>query len=415
MIRLCSEIDCTGCSACFNICGRDAISMKPDEKGFLRPLIDNARCVECGLCMKVCPILNEHDIKKPEHQEALKGWAKDNEIVSNSSSGGVFTLLAQKVLYENGSVYGASFDAESWNLRHIRIDSLEDLPQLQGSKYLQSDIHKTYRQARADLVAGRKVIFVGTPCQIAGLHFVLQHKEYPNLLTVDLVCHGVPSPMIFRHYVDYLNQQENSELVKYSFREKYWCWTRYNSLAIFKSGSKRRGKWEEDPYMRGFLRELFLRDSCHNCRFANMNRQGDITLADYWAYTRKPGEQRNRERGCSLILMNTDKGRDSIANIKQEVISYPLSIEEASLGNQALHHCFPKNPQSEAFWNDFRKEGFKGTIDKYLYPERPDLYYQIIYRFGYKSPALLVFRVLRKIYHVGKCFVQELNKIISHG
>lgn len=405
MIQLCNYKDCTGCSACSSYCGQKAIQMHFDKKGFLRPIIDVEKCVACGACVKVCPILNEKEIRKPTYQTARKGWAKDDGIISKSSSGGIFSLLAALVLEKKGHVYGACFDRLNWRLHHVKVDRIEDLELLRGSKYLQSELGETYKEVRNDLGKGVIVLYVGTPCQIAGLHFYLRHKEYPNLLTVDLVCHGVPSPDVFKAYTNYLEKTEKSKLVNYQFREKRWCWTRFNSLAIFENGSESRGKWEEDLWMRGFLRELFLRDSCYNCRFANMNRQGDITLADYWAYRHKHGEIRNKEKGCSLILMNNDKGRNLIDQVMPQMISYPMSIEEACMGNQALKRCFPKNPLSDSFWNDFFGKGFEGIIDKYLYPEPIPLHYRLIYKYGKDSLFFQSYLLAKKIYHTLKTII----------
>jgi len=407
MVKLCDNIDCTGCSACSNTCGQGAILMQPNNKGFLHPIIDTEKCIVCGACMKVCPILNENEFRKPSDQTARKGWAHDDNIVSNSSSGGLFTLLADYVLENKGHVYGACFDTINWKLQHVKVDNFNDLEQLRGSKYLQSEIRDAYKEVRKDLNNGKEVLFVGTPCQISGLHFFLHNKKYPNLLTVDLVCHGVPSPVVFKAYTDYLRDLKGSDLVQYYFREKKWCWTRFNSLAVFKNGSVSRGKWEEDIYMRGFLRELFLRDSCHNCRFANMNRQGDITLADYWAYRHKRGEIRNKERGCSLILMNNEKGREVIRQILPRMVSYPMSIEEARIGNQALSKCFPKNPLSDSFWKDFHDKGFSGIIDKYLYPEPIPIYYRLIYKFGKSSLFFKFYIIIRKVFQLGKIVISR--------
>lgn len=410
-IQLCNSTDCTGCATCKNVCGQSAISMLPDLKGFLHPIINDERCIACGACVNACPILNENNFRIPSSQTARKGWAKNDDIVSKSSSGGVFSLVAEQILSKKGHVYGACFDTSTWKLHHVCVDNYDHIDQLRGSKYVQSDIGETFKDAKKDILSGIDVLFVGTPCQIAGLHSFLHHKEYPNLITIDLVCHGVPSPDVFIAFTEFLNESEGSELVNYSFREKKWCWTRFNSLAIFKNGSVKRGKWEEDPYMRGFLRELFLRDSCHHCRFANMNRQGDITLADYWAYKHKHGEENNRERGCSLILMNNDKARNVIHQSLSLMTSYPITIEEAMMGNQALKKCFPKNPISVSFWDDFRGKGFKGVVEKYLYPEPIPLHYRLIYNFGKDSVITRIHTLSKDFLRVVKMIMKRILKI----
>ena len=381
-IKLCDKELCTGCMACYNACPHGSISVTTDDEGFAVPIINHDTCLKCGKCTRVCPILNE--LNQVEKQTAYKGWTRDDELLKNSSSGGVFSLLSSQVLADGGYVYGAAFD-EKLELRHISAHTEEEMPRLRGSKYVQSYIGETFREIKKGLDDGKKVLFCGTPCQVAGLNGFLGKKDYPKLLTVDLVCHGVPSPKVFKSFKEWLENENYSQIEEYKFRDKKWCWTRYNSLVTFKNGAKHYGKWEEDPWMRGFLREYFLRPSCHHCKFANMNRQSDITLADYWSYICKKGEINNRERGCSLVLCNTDKGRKAVELCKGEMICYPITINEVRRCNRALNGCFPASPLREQFWKDYKSLPFDTLIMKYMYAEAIPTHYRLVYKYGNSS------------------------------
>lgn len=383
-IKLCGEDLCTGCMACYNKCIHGAIDVKIDDEGFFSPAINKDKCIKCGLCVSACPILNEFGkLDKTYKQCAYKGWAQDSEIVATSSSGGIFSLLSDSVLSSNGYVYGAAFD-DNFILRHCCVHSRNDISKLRGSKYVQSYIGDIYVDIKKKLDEGRNVLFCGTPCQVSGLNYFLK-KIYPNLLTVDLVCHGVPSPKVFKAYSNWLKEFMNSEIVSYNFRDKKWSWKRFNSLVSFKNNVQYIGKWEEDPWMRGFLRNLFLRPSCHHCKFSNMNRQGDITLADYWSYTCKKGEIDNKDTGCSLILLNSIKGHVAFNLCCSKMFYYPISIDEARKCNPALNNSFPENPLRNQFWKDFNSLEFSDIVRKYMSPDVISLQYRYIYKYGRDS------------------------------
>ena len=382
MPQLARHEDCTGCMACYNACPHGSISINTDEEGFVVPVINHDTCLKCGKCMRACPILNE--LKPVEAQTAFKGWARDEELLKNSSSGGVFSLLSSQVLADGGYVYGAAFD-ENLELRHISAHTEDEMPKLRGSKYVQSFIGESFRKIKEKLDEGSSVLFCGTPCQVAGLNGFLGKKDYPKLLTVDLVCHGVPSPKVFRSFKEWLEHENNSKISAYGFRDKKWSWLKFNSKVIFENGNRHYGTWEEDPWMRGFLREYFLRQSCHHCKFANMNRQSDITLADFWSYYPKKGEVKNNDNGCSLILVNTKKGRDAFEACKPRMHCYRITLDEARRCNQALNRCFPESPMRAEFWKDYNCKPFNDLIDKYMYPEEISGHYQMVYKYGKDS------------------------------
>ena len=395
--NLCDNQKCTGCLACYNVCRHDAIALKTNDEGFVYPEVQLDVCSGCKLCEKVCPIINEL-FKNPVSNIAYAAWAKDKKILRNSSSGGIYSIVSNYVFKNGGIVFGAAFDKD-WNLHHIATSNEAEFSKTRGSKYVQSYIGTTYRDVEHLLSHGRMVLFSGTPCQISGLksYLELTKCETKNLYTIDLVCHGVPSPLVFKSYIDYLGKKHNSPIVGFAYRDKRWSWHRFNFKATFKNGRKYYGKWEEDFFLRGFLREYFLRHSCHSCAFATEQRCGDFTLCDYWGYYKKVGEIENNDMGVSLVIPNNNKAKDLYSRIITNIVSYEREILEAMKCNQAFHSCFAVSPLRDDFWKDFREKRFEGIIGSYLYPEEIKPQFQRIYKYGRK----------------GKMFLDELNKFAS--
>ena len=437
MIELCKPEDCTGCMACGNACRHGAIEFVQNEEGFLHPKINVEKCVECKMCVRACPILTPcSPAGTQEEKQVFAAWAKDEEIRMESSSGGIFSVLAKDMLSRGGIVFGAAFD-ENFKLRHIGVEDEKSLEKLRGSKYVQSEIGDAFVRVERFLKSGRNVLFSGTPCQIAGLRMFLR-KSYENLLTIDIVCHGVPSPLVFQSYKTWLEIQLGSPLVVYKFRDKRWSWKNYNTKAsplggrrfqhesLFANNNKESnnakdlssdlspskgklqhesplradkdgtllGTWQEDPWMRGFLREYFLREGCHSCRFANVNRPADITLADYWGYHARKGAFRDDDRGISMVMINNNHGKKAFEKIKSDLVFIETPVDEAVRGNPALSRCFPPSSRREEFWADFRKEGYAGTLEKYMYPEPVGLVLRALYRNGRNSFQYFAVRAL---------------------
>lgn len=303
--------------------------MKADEEGFFYPVIDKSVCVECGLCEKVCPF----DNPRYEHTEpqAYATYVKDENQRMQSTSGGIFYAIAKWIVEQGGIVYGAAFD-ECFKLRHIGVDTVEGLQQLRGSKYLQSDLQQTFSEIRQYLKDGRWVYFVGVGCQVAGLKSFLR-KEYDTLVTSDLVCHGTPSQQMFDWHLDYLRQKEKGEIISYSFRDcRGW-----GGCETYEYISQTRGKgicrlysYELSPYLYSFMYAFNYRYSCYNCKFAKVPRQGDITLADYWG-VRKFFPRMDTSKGVSLVLVNSEKGREVWEHVKDTLIYYLSCVEDAAV------------------------------------------------------------------------------------
>lgn len=320
MIHIKNKEQCCGCSACLHICPKHSISFKEDKEGFLYPEIDTKTCVNCGLCEKVCPVINQNDERQPLNVFAAKH--PDDEIRMSSSSGGIFTLLAEQIIAEGGVVFGAKFN-ENWEVVHDFAETKEGLIPFRGSKYVQSRIGDAYVNAESFLKSGRKVMFTGTPCQIAGLKNYLR-KEYENLLAVDFVCHGVPSPMVWRKYLNeeiarhdgaakkwfLKSSQVSSTIAGINFRDKSTGWKNF-SFALNFSEESAEGEvtsllssvYTENEYMKVFISNLSLRPSCYKCAVKCGKSESDITIGDFWGID-KLDYNFNSDKGISLILLN---------------------------------------------------------------------------------------------------------------
>ena len=327
MIHIKEAKDCCGCDACSQVCPQRCIVMKEDECGFWYPRVDEAVCINCHLCERVCPIINQNESKKPLNVYAAKN--KDERIRIQSSSGGIFTLIAEQVLREGGVVFGARFN-EQWEVVHDYTERENELVLFRGSKYVQSKIGVAFEKAKFFLDNKRKVLFTGTPCQIAGLRKYLR-KKYDNLLTVDFICHGVPSPLVWRKYLQEIKLQQYHEIKKYktfpisvcekdicikniSFRSKLLGWKKFSfSLSFFISlrdgifyENKIIESLDENIFMRGFLTNLYLRPSCYSCQFKSGKSGSDITLGDFWGID-KILPTFDDDKGVSLVLINREE------------------------------------------------------------------------------------------------------------
>ena len=303
---ICDKNKCTGCFACYNVCPKSAIDMIEDENGFIYPQINQNKCIECGLCKKICPSINH--LKKEEPKRCFAMYAKDSLIREKSTSGGVATIMSKLVLKDGGIVYGCSFE-KNCSIKHIRVIKEEDLAMLQGSKYVHSYIGETFKQVKSDLKDDKRVLFIGTPCQIAGLRTFLK-KEYNNLILVDIICHGVPSQKYLKEEVQRVCNTTNIDKVKFREQNSYGFYVIKNKKMIY-SQSK-----DKSPYCDSFMLGLSLRDNCHSCLYATKKRVSDVTIGDFWGIEKFYPEL-NDSNGISLICINSEKGLNIFNEIKE--------------------------------------------------------------------------------------------------
>lgn len=347
--------DCCGCTACEQICPKNCISFKENNEGFMYPVVEQAVCVNCGACTKHCPVLNPLPTENVPTVYAAK--YRDNQTTAKSTSGGIFIPIAKNTLANGGIVYGCAYD-ENLTARHIAVENENELFRLQGSKYVQSDISGIYSRIKADLESDRYVLFSGTGCQVAGLRSFLG-REYEKLTTVDIVCHGVPSPRLFARYIDYLGKKLGEPVKSYNFRsKKRHGWGLFYELEWDKKS--KGGSGFDDPYYNAFLNCKTYREGCYNCRFANCNRQGDITLADFWGieYINPKFYSKN---GVSLVLVNTEKGKKLWKSLDNCIDSADSTLEQAVKMNKNL-----SAPSSRPDCRNSIYEGFDGDFEEYV-------------------------------------------------
>lgn len=332
MINITDKSQCCGCSACVQRCPKQCISMHRDAEGFLYPKVDESVCIGCGLCERVCPVINQYGEREPLAVYAAKNT--DDAVRMQSSSGGMFTLLAERTIEQGGVVFGARWD-EEWNVRHDCVERKEDIAKFRSSKYLQSIIGDSYLKAEKYLKQGRQVMFTGTPCQIAGLRHFLR-KDYDNLLAVEVICHSVPSPGVWQQYLSEKLQAiglRKSDIRQISFRDKSTGWKTYSFVIKDKSGNEYRELSGKNAFMRGFLADLYTRPSCHACPVKHLKSGSDITLGDWWGIDSLMPEI-DDDRGVSAVTVNTEKGRAALKAIDVQV--HPFPYEELTKRNPAL-------------------------------------------------------------------------------
>lgn len=366
-MEICKQKKCTGCMACFNKCPFGAITIKTDENGFYIPCVDDTVCKQCRICINVCP--QNSNISTPFlYKDVYAAWSKNDELRLNSTSGGVFIGIAKSVINQGGSVFGVAFD-NSYRAVHVEVNDIKDLHILQGSKYVQSFIGNVYIRVKELLANEKLVLFSGTPCQVAALKSFLG-KEYSKLLTIDIVCHGVPSPVFFDKYLNNISQHRKDNINSISFRNKDDSWSLFLMKIVYSSGEIYKKNAVTDPYLIAFFNDFCLRESCYECIYPGKKRVGDITLGDFWGYISYDYKFRNTEKGINLVIVNTDKGKEFLQLLKQDYIFIDKNIEEAIRSNGPLTKPTKLNPARKAFFYDLQEKGFVYCKNKYLFPRK---------------------------------------------
>lgn len=359
---------CTGCSMCMAICPSSAIQMQADEHGFLHPTVDAAKCTDCGLCARKCPVSTPPQVSA--HTDILTGYAKDEALLPTSSSGAIFPVLAAEIIHRGGIVFGAAFN-ENFDVIHTAAETLSELTALCSSKYVQSRIPvDCYLQAKKALADGRWVYFSGVPCQIAALKSDLG-REHETLITQDIACHSVPSPMVWKDYTAALEKQHDGNLTGFSFRNKANGWEGYYICAEFDNSKEFRQPAAENPYQRGFIKGLYSRNSCFSCRFKGIERCSDITLADYWGVKGiQPGAY--NPQGTSLILLHSDKGRALLESCKGK-LQITTAADNAFTFNPAVLIPIQKPARYDEFWAGYGKTSLYELVSSCCEPTKEEL------------------------------------------
>ena len=357
--------NCSSCAACANVCARNAVSMQLDAEGFYRPVIDAEKCVQCGACERICPW--NKPVENPNvadvSPKTVAAYAKDESVRLQSSSGGIFTVLAERILDDGGVVFGVAQTAPT-RFGHVVVENKADLAKLRGSKYVQADVGLVYREVRGLLKAGRKVLFSGTPCQVAGLYAVLGNAASADLITVDIVCHGTPSVKVFEKYVREMEKTDNSALDLINFRDKTEGWSGYALLHRFGSGKSVSVHHNRSKYMRLFLSRICQNDSCVECRYRKLPRIADITLGDYWGISKYHPEM-NDDKGTSVVLLNTEHGKALFESVADKVFQCDSNVENAIAGNPCIVRSSTPHPKRFEFFANLDKFSLDQLIKMY--------------------------------------------------
>lgn len=359
-IELACDFECTGCCSCASCCPKSAIKMVENDNGFLHPVIDEDSCIECGLCMKSCPIINQREGNEPSSN--VFAVMADDTVREKSASGGVFKILANMIVENGGYVCGAVWDFENLRVKHIITNNLDDLVQMQGSKYVQSELGTCFCEIKKILTEKKQVLFCGTPCQVAGLNSYLG-RCYDNLLTADIICFGVPSPKVFRKYVSENIDIKNEKILKLDFRSKKYGWSPNYVAEISTSLKKIEEPASKNVYLKAFLSSLSTRDCCQDCHFANRNRPGDITLGDFW-WIENYKKELNDGKGTSLVIVNNEKGKKFFDMCRQEMLVKEVDFSHVT--NLTLFRPSDAHKNRKQFYADLDKKKLSDNVNECL-------------------------------------------------
>lgn len=359
MIQVINPEDCCGCTACASICAHDAINMEPDPLGFLYPKVDESKCVECGLCEKVCQFNDNYDrslnLKEPI---AYASRHKDIDEVMKSRSGAAFVAISDYILEQRGIVYGAGYK-DHFRVAHKRATTKEERDEFRGSKYVQSDLIDVFRQVKEDLKNGLTVLFSGTPCQTSGLNSYVGKRLRENLILVDIVCHGVPGPFLWRDNIAYHEKRRGDQIVSVNFRDKeLFGWKAHQETYLFKRGEKVISKYL-------FYQTITFRNSCAVCHFANLHRPSDLTIADFWGWENVVPDMNLDDKGINLVLLNTEKGKVIFEKASCQMNVREVDIMDCVQQNLKRPTRLPSN--RKAFEDYYLIHGYYETMKHYGY------------------------------------------------
>lgn len=366
MINITNKVDCCGCNACGDICGKHAISFVTDNEGFWYPQVNKELCVDCGLCDKVCPIQYQaSNVERYVEPRVFAAYTKDEAVRLDSTSGGIHSMLAMK-MYEKQAYVGGAVYNKDHSVSQIVDDNPARLPEIRSSKYLQSNAEGVYKEIRSLLKKGKNVFFCGCPCQIHALYNFLG-KEYENLVTADFICRGVNSPKVFLKYMEMLERQYGAKATEIKFKNKKWGWHNFSLRVNFENGKEYcKDRWH-DLFFIGYLQAgNITRPSCYECKFKGFPQKADMTLADFWGIE-KIDPTMDQDKGTSLVMVNSDKGMDLFESIKDKIEWHPFTMKDARRGNPAMDGSLtPAMPNRRAFFDDLDKLPFEKVAEKHF-------------------------------------------------
>ncbi len=371
MIEICEKKSCTGCGACSHSCPKNCIDLKENNEGFLYPVIDSDICVECGKCKKVCPINN---LPEKNLSKFYMGWNRDDKTTMKSSSGGVFSALAKTIFDMNGVVFGASQKYNPNYVYHTVVKSYDELDKIRLSKYNQSDLKDTFVEVKDFLVNNTPVLFCGTACQIGGLLKYLSFTKAKNnlslLYTVDVLCHGVASQKTVNAFIKSKEKKYKKKIKKYYFRTKTnkggWKSGCGTMKLIFNDGSSKVAPLGTDTFFLGFNNNLFLRESCYNCKYCGQKRVADFTIADYWGVPENSVSDKQLFRGVSVLTVNTSKASDLLSELEKYMVFSEISPEIAVANNRSFSKPNPRPQNRDYFFETLDKMDYDSAIKKLL-------------------------------------------------
>lgn len=360
MVLYSRKEDCCGCSACKSICPKEAILMVPDDEGFLYPVVEQKKCVGCGACAEVCAFQNGYETN--ENFEVPLVYAvrhKNIREIETSRSGAMFIALSDYILSNKGVVYGVGY-TDHFRVIHKRATTKQERNEFKGSKYVQSDVNNVFKYVKNDLQNGLMVLFSGTPCQTAGLHSYLKNNSTEKLYVCDIVCHGVPSPFIWRDYLSYIEKKYKDKIIAAEFRDKSFGWVSHIESFVL---CKRNKKVTSRIFTDLFYKHIMFRPSCGFCKYTNFIRPSDITIADYWGWEKTNPSFNDDDKGVSLVLLNTSRGIKLFEIIKKDVNFIESNIGKCLQPN--LEYPSKVSPLRDRFWKAYKKYGFKYIVKKY--------------------------------------------------
>ena len=352
------EVNCCGCMACVAVCPRCAITKTENERGFFVPIIDDSKCIKCGLCLRTCDFKKEHK-DPPNNIQAYALIFNNKDVLMKSTSGGAFSALSDVILRKSGYVVGAVLEND-FTVHHVITNDSGCRDRMRGSKYVQSDIQDIFHPIKNLLLNGEQVLFFGTPCQCAALKSFLG-QAYDNLIVVDLLCHGVPNNILFKEHISYLEKYYGKKIVEYSFREKKYGWDSYTNVVRL-SNNGEKAKWINQVFYSFFVNSVSLRPSCFNCVYRSLHRYSDITIGDFWGYN-KIAEKKNN-LGVSLGIVHSDKGQRLIENSAQFAEIREIEVSKVKKNIQLKPTSSKLN--KEAFWKKYQDAGYSGLVHSYF-------------------------------------------------